>query len=46
MTSGSLGNGLSIGLGMALYQKSKKDSKVYVVLGDGETQEGPVWKPL
>lgn len=45
MTSGSLGNGLSIGLGMALYQKSKKkDSKVYVVLGDGETQEGPVWE--
>lgn len=45
MTSGSLGNGLSIGLGMALYLKSKeKKSKVFVILGDGEVQEGPVWE--
>lgn len=45
MTSGSLGNGLSAGLGMAIYLKSKKkNSKVYVILGDGESQEGPVWE--
>ncbi len=41
MTSGSLGNGLSIGLGMALGLKQKKmNSEVYVLIGDGEFQEG------
>lgn len=45
MTTGSLGNGLSIGLGMAVYLKHlKRDSKVFVILGDGEIQEGPVWE--
>jgi len=45
MTSGSLGNGLSIGLGMAMYLKHiGKKSQVYVILGDGEIQEGPVWE--
>lgn len=46
MTSGSLGNGLSCGLGMALGMKLKKKSrqKVYVLLGDGEAQEGVVWE--
>ncbi len=45
MTSGSLGNGLSIGLGMALYLRRKgKNSRVFVILGDGEMQEGPVWE--
>jgi len=44
-TSGSLGSGLSIGLGMALYLKHKKiNSKVFVVVGDGELQEGPIWE--
>ncbi len=45
MTSGSLGNGLSIGVGMALAAKyRKKTYTTYVVLGDGEIQEGIVWE--
>jgi transketolase len=43
--SGSLGQGLSVGLGMALAAKiDKKDYRVYVLLGDGEVQEGNVWE--
>ena len=45
MTTGSLGNGLSAGVGMALAAKSdKRDYYTYVVLGDGELQEGLVWE--
>ena len=45
MTSGSLGNGLAIGQGMALAAKyCKKDYYTYVILGDGETQEGVIWE--
>lgn len=45
MTSGSLGNGLSIGVGMALGARiAKKDFRIYVILGDGEIQEGLVWE--
>lgn len=45
MTAGSLGQGLSVGLGMALSGKlRKKDYRVYVVIGDGETQEGSIWE--
>lgn len=45
MTAGSLGNGLSIGLGMALSAcLHRKDYEVYVMLGDGEMQEGIVWE--
>ncbi len=45
MTSGSLGNGLSLGVGMALGGRiSKKGFRVYVMLGDGELQEGLVWE--
>ncbi len=45
MTTGSLGHGLSVGIGMALSAKlTKKDYQVYVVLGDGETQEGSIWE--
>lgn len=45
MTSGSLGNGLSCGVGMALVAKlDKLPSRIYVVLGDGEIQEGTVWE--
>ncbi len=45
MTAGSLGNGLSIGLGMALSGRMKhKDYMTYVLLGDGECQEGMVWE--
>ena len=47
MTSGSLGNGLGLGLGMAYYLRlKKKDCKVYVVLGDGEMNEGTVWEAV
>jgi len=43
--SGSLGQGLSIALGMSLAAKvDKKDYRVYVLLGDGELQEGSVWE--
>lgn len=45
MSSGSLGQGLSIGSGMALAAKlQKKDWRVYVLLGDGECEEGQVWE--
>jgi transketolase len=45
MTSGALGNGLSVGIGMALATKyNGLDYHVYVVLGDGECQEGQVWE--
>ena len=43
--TGSLGQGLSIGLGMALgLETNKIDRKVYVLLGDGELAEGQVWE--
>ena len=45
--TGSLGQGLSVAAGMALGLKlSGKSSRVYCVLGDGETQEGQVWETL
>ena len=45
MTTGSLGQGLSIGVGMALEGKLvKKDYTVYVILGDGELDEGQIWE--
>jgi len=45
MTSGSLGNGLSVGVGMALGAKiDRKNYRVFVMLGDGEVQEGAVWE--
>ena len=47
MTSGSLGNGLSIGLGMALAARMQSiDNYVYVVTGDGELQEGVLWEAV
>ena len=47
ITAGSLGNGLSLGLGMALALKLlKKKSQVFVILGDGELQEGLVWEAV
>ena len=45
MTSGSLGHGLSAGLGMAIALKQRRSkARVYVILGDGEIQEGMVWE--
>jgi transketolase len=45
VASGSLGQGLSVGLGMSLAAKIDKASwRVYVLLGDGETQEGNIWE--
>ena len=45
MTVGSLGQGLSAGIGMALSGKlRKKDYHVWVVVGDGEVQEGAIWE--
>lgn len=44
-STGSLGEGVSLGLGMALAAKlDKSPTRVYVVLGDGESQEGQVWE--
>jgi transketolase len=46
-TCGSLGQGLSVGIGMALsLRRQGRDSRVYVVLGDGELQEGQVWEAV
>ena len=45
MSTGSLGQGLSIGIGMALAARlDERDSRVYVLLGDGECEEGQVWE--
>ncbi|MBN1801158.1 MAG: transketolase [Candidatus Lokiarchaeota archaeon] len=46
ITTGSLGMGLSIGLGCALAAKLDKKSKkyIYVLLGDGELNEGAIWE--
>jgi transketolase len=44
-TCGSLGQGLSVGVGMALSARRRNlDSRIYVILGDGELQEGQVWE--
>lgn len=45
MTSGSLGQGLSVSNGIALAAKlDNKDYRVYCVMGDGEIEEGQVWE--
>ena len=44
-STGALGHGLSVGLGMALAVRAqKRDSRVFVVMGDGEINEGSVWE--
>ena len=44
-STGSLGQGISIAVGMALGAKTaQKDTRVYTLLGDGELQEGQVWE--
>ena len=43
--TGSLGQGLSIGVGMALaFRLDKKANRVYVIMGDGEQSEGQLWE--
>jgi transketolase len=43
--TGSLGQGLSVGVGMALgLRLAGKDSRVYVIIGDGELNEGQIWE--
>ena len=45
MSTGSLGQGISAAVGMALAGKmDKKDYRVYSILGDGEIEEGQVWE--
>jgi len=44
-TTGSLGHGLSIGIGMALAARMQnRDNQIFVVLGDGELNEGSIWE--
>lgn len=45
VTSGSLGHGFSVGVGMALGAKlSNTGQKTYILVGDGEINEGPIWE--
>jgi transketolase len=47
VTSGSLGHGLSVAVGIALGLKFRKtNQKVYCLVGDGESNEGAVWEAL
>lgn len=47
MTTGSLGQGASTSVGIALgHRYAKKDNWTYLILGDGETQEGQVWEAV
>lgn len=47
VSSGSLGQGLSIAVGIAIAQKRKNtDSRVYCLVGDGELQEGQIWEAV
>lgn len=44
-SAGSLGHGFNIGLGMAYgFKRQVSDRRVYVLLGDGESQEGSIWE--
>lgn len=44
-SAGSLGHGFNIGLGMAYgFKRQKKERKVFVLIGDGEAQEGSIWE--
>lgn len=46
-TSGTLGHGLSVGVGMALAAKlAKTDQQCYALVGDGELNEGAVWEAI
>jgi len=46
-TAGSMGHGLPVGIGMALARKlNNQEGKVFVLMGDGECQEGTTWESL
>ena len=45
VSTGSLGMGLSVGVGMALaFKQQKMNNRVYVLIGDGECQSGQIWE--
>jgi transketolase len=45
VATGSLGQGLSVGIGIAsAIRMDKRDQRVYVLMGDGESAEGSVWE--
>ena len=45
VTTGSLGHGFSVGVGLALSSKlNSTDQKTFVLVGDGEINEGPIWE--
>lgn len=45
VSAGSLGHGFNIGLGMAYgFKKKEENRKVFVLIGDGEAQEGSIWE--
>lgn len=47
VTSGSLGHGFSVAVGIAMgLKRLKSDQKVYVIVGDGEMNEGPIWEGM
>jgi len=47
ISAGSLGHGLSIGVGMALANKTDNNSgKIFVLIGDGESNEGSIWEAV
>lgn len=46
-STGSLGHGLSLGVGVALSLKNdRKKNRVFVIMGDGECQEGAIWEAI
>lgn len=47
VTSGSLGHGFSVGVGIAMgLKRLGTDQKVYALVGDGELNEGPIWEGM
>jgi transketolase len=47
VSSGSLGQGLSVGVGLALaFKRDQKKQRIYVLCGDGESQEGQIWEAV
>ncbi|WP_404335678.1 transketolase [Sphingomonas sp. MMS12-HWE2-04] len=47
VTSGSLGHGLSVGVGIALGARRRgTDQRVFAIVGDGEMNEGPIWEAM